>query len=222
MNASSFNLSALAVRERAVTLFLLIALVGAGFFAFEKLGRAEDPTFAVKTMVVSAAWPGANSNSTRCSGRSPTRWRKRLQELVYYDRVETTVRPGLMLMKVIFKDNMPPAKLPSEFYYQPGRSSPTRPPACPAACSAPCSTTSSRTSTSPSTALQAQGLPHRALVLRAEDLRQRLLRVPGVEKINILGEQAQKIFVEISYQRLATLASSPASSSWRRSPTRTT
>ncbi|WP_163570909.1 efflux RND transporter permease subunit, partial [Klebsiella pneumoniae] len=43
------------------------------------------------------------------------------------------------------------------------------------------------------------------LVLRAEDLRQRLLRVPGVEKINILGEQAQKIFVEISYQRLATL-----------------
>ncbi|WP_163602540.1 efflux RND transporter permease subunit, partial [Klebsiella pneumoniae] len=54
-------------------------------------------------------------------------------------------------------------------------------------------------------ALQAQGLPHRALVLRAEDLRQRLLRVPGVEKINILGEQAQKIFVEISYQRLATL-----------------
>jgi multidrug efflux pump subunit AcrB len=54
-------------------------------------------------------------------------------------------------------------------------------------------------------ALQAQGLPHRHLVLRAEDLRQRLLRVPGIEKFNIFGEQAQKIFVEISYQRLATL-----------------
>ena len=54
-------------------------------------------------------------------------------------------------------------------------------------------------------ALQAPGMPHRELVLQAEELRQRLLRVPGVEKINILGEQPQKIFVEATYQRLATL-----------------
>ncbi len=70
-------------------------------------------------------------------------------------------------------------------------------------------------------AVQAKGLPHRQLVLRAEDLRQRLLRVPGVEKINILGEQAQKIFVEISYQRLATLGIN-GQQVWPRSPTRTT
>ena len=55
MNASGFNLSALAVRERAVTLFLLLAVTAAGIFAFQKLGRAEDPTFTVKTMAVSAA-----------------------------------------------------------------------------------------------------------------------------------------------------------------------
>jgi multidrug efflux pump subunit AcrB len=54
-------------------------------------------------------------------------------------------------------------------------------------------------------ALQAHDLPHRELALRGEELRQRLLRVPGVEKINILGEQSQKVFVEVSYQRLATL-----------------
>jgi multidrug efflux pump subunit AcrB len=54
-------------------------------------------------------------------------------------------------------------------------------------------------------ALQAPGMPHRELVREAESLRQRMLGVPGVKKVNILGEQAQKIFVEFSYQRLATL-----------------
>ena len=101
MNASGFNLSALAVRERAVTLFLLLAVTAAGIFAFQKLGRAEDPAFTVKTMSVSAAWPGATTSEIQRQVADPLE--KRLQELVYYDRVETTVRPGLMLMKVYFR-----------------------------------------------------------------------------------------------------------------------
>ena len=88
----------MAVRERAVTLFLLLAVTAAGIFAFQKLGRAEDPTFTVKTMAVSAAWPGATTDEMQRQVADPLE--KRLQELVYYDRVETTVRPGLMLMKV--------------------------------------------------------------------------------------------------------------------------
>ena len=56
---SRFNLSAFAVRNRAVTLFLIIATLVAGAIAFNKLGRAEDPSFTVKTMTITAAWPGA-------------------------------------------------------------------------------------------------------------------------------------------------------------------
>ena len=202
MSASAFNLSALAVRERAVTLFLLLALTGAGFFAFQKLGRAEDPSFAVKVMAVSAAWPGATADEMQRQVADPLE--KRLQELVYYDRVETTVRPGLMLMKVIFKDSMPPAKLQSEFY-QTRKKLSDQASGLPHGVLGPLFNDEFSDVYFALYALQAKGLPHRELVLRAEDLRQRLLRVPGVEKINILGEQAQKIFVEISYQRLATL-----------------
>jgi multidrug efflux pump subunit AcrB len=192
---SGFNLSALAVRERAVTLFLLIALTGAGFFAFEKLGRAEDPAFTVKVMTVSAAWPGATAEEMQRQVADPLE--KRLQELVYYDRAETTVRPGLMVTKVIFKDAMPPAKLPSEFY-QTRKKLSDQASSLPRGVLGPLFNDEFSDIYFALYAVQAKGLPHRELVLRAEDLRQRLLRVPGVEKINILGEQAQKIFVEIS------------------------
>ncbi|MEE7505056.1 efflux RND transporter permease subunit [Methylobacterium mesophilicum] len=202
MSASGFNLSALAVRERAVTLFLLLAVTAAGIFAFEKLGRAEDPTFTVKTMAVSAAWPGATTDEMQRQVADPLE--KRLQELAYYDRVETTVRPGLMLMKVFFRDSMPPAKLQSEFY-QARKKLSDQASGLPRGVLGPLFNDEFSDVYFALYALQAQGLPHRHLVLRAEELRQRLLRVPGVEKINTLGEQAQKIFVEVSYQRLATL-----------------
>lgn len=199
---TGFNLSALAVRERAVTLFLIIAVTAAGFFAFQKLGRAEDPAFTVKTMSVSAAWPGATTSEIQRQVADPLE--KRLQELVYYDRVETTVRPGLMLMKLYFKDSMPPARLQAEFY-QARKKLSDQASALPRGVLGPLFNDEFSDVYFALYALQAQDLPHRHLVLRAEDLRQRLLRVPGVEKINILGEQNQKIYVEISYQRLATL-----------------
>ncbi|WP_019902957.1 efflux RND transporter permease subunit [Methylobacterium sp. 77] len=199
---SGFNLSALAVRERAVTLFLLIALTGAGFFAFERLGRGEDPAFTVKVMTVSAAWPGATTDEMQRQVADPLE--KRLQELVYYDRAETTVRPGLMVTKIIFKDSMPPAKLQSEFY-QTRKKLSDQTSSLPRGVLGPLFNDEFSDIYFALYAIQAKGLPHRQLVTRAEDMRQRLLRVPGVEKINILGEQAQKIFVEISYQRLATL-----------------
>ncbi|GJE81912.1 efflux RND transporter permease subunit [Methylorubrum thiocyanatum] len=199
---TGFNLSALAVRERAVTLFLVIAVTAAGFFAFQRLGRAEDPAFTVKTMSVSAAWPGATTSEIQRQVADPLE--KRLQELVYYDRVETTVRPGLMLMKLYFKDSMPPARLQAEFY-QARKKLSDQASALPRGVLGPLFNDEFSDVYFALYALQAQGLPHRHLVLRAEDLRQRLLRVPGVEKINILGEQNQKIYVEISYQRLATL-----------------
>ena len=58
---SRFNLSAFAVRNRAITLFLILATLAAGAIAFSKLGRAEDPSFTVKTMTITAAWPGATA-----------------------------------------------------------------------------------------------------------------------------------------------------------------
>src|SRR3989449_10584718 len=74
-----FNLSALAVREKAITLFLLIAIVAAGIFAFLELGRAEDPPFTIKVFTVAAVWPGATAQEMQDLVAEPLE--KRMQEL---------------------------------------------------------------------------------------------------------------------------------------------
>src|SRR5258707_15627585 len=96
-----FNLSALAVRERSVTLFFLLAMIIAGAFAYFKLGRAEDPSFTVKVFTVTAAWPGATAQEMQDLVAEPLE--KRMQELTYYDHVDTFTRPGLAFLTVTMK-----------------------------------------------------------------------------------------------------------------------
>ncbi len=67
----SFNLSRIAVRERAVTLFFIVLLAAAGAYAFIKLGRAEDPSFTIKTLTVTTVWPGATAARCRTSFAEP-------------------------------------------------------------------------------------------------------------------------------------------------------
>ncbi|MEO6815808.1 MAG: efflux RND transporter permease subunit, partial [Edaphobacter sp.] len=108
------NLSALAVREKAVTLFLLVMIAAAGVFAFLKLGRAEDPSFTIKVFTVSAVWPGATAHEMQDLVADPLE--KRMQELRDYDHVDTFTRPGLALMMVTLKDSTRPEDVPEEFY----------------------------------------------------------------------------------------------------------
>ena len=110
----SFNLSALAVRERAVTLFFIVLLAAAGVYAFVKLGRAEDPSFTIKTMTVTSVWPGATAREMQDLVAEPLE--KRIQELTWYDRVETTTRPGYAFLTVTLKDNTPASAVEEEFY----------------------------------------------------------------------------------------------------------
>ena len=203
-----FNLSAMAVKERAITLFLLLAIAGAGLLAFTRLGRAEDPTFVVKIMTVTAIWPGATADEMQ--NQVADRLEKRLQELEHYDRAETTSRPGLMTMKVMLKDNTPPKDVPDEFY-QVRKKLSDEARFLPRGVLGPVFNDEYTDVYFSLYAIKAADLPHRELVQEAERLRQRLTRVAGVQKVKILGEQDQKIFVEISYQRLATLGVSAQS-----------
>ena len=109
-----FNLSAIAVRERAVTLFFILLLMAAGAYAFLSLGRAEDPGFTLKNLTVTAAWPGATPREMQDLVAEPLE--KRLQELTWYDRVETTTRPGYAYMTVTLKNTTPPSVVSEEFY----------------------------------------------------------------------------------------------------------
>lgn len=199
---SGFNLSALGVRERSVTLFLIIAITLAGLVAFLKLGRAEDPAFTVKVMTVTAVWPGATAEEMQNLVAEPLE--KRLQELKWYDRVETITRPGLALMTLTLLDATPPKQVPDEFYqarkklFDETRKLPT-------GVSGPYVNDEYSDVSFGLYALKAPGLPHRYLARQAEEVRQDVLQVPGVKKVDILGERPERIFVEFSYSRLANL-----------------
>src|SRR5579864_8861269 len=111
---SRFNLSALAVRERSITLFLIVAIILSGTYAFLRLGRAEDPSFVIKALTVTAVWPGATAQEMQDLVAEPLE--KRLQELRWYDRVETITRPGLALMTLQLLDKTPPKEVAEQFY----------------------------------------------------------------------------------------------------------
>ncbi len=202
LKKQSLNLSALAVREKAITLFLLIAIAAAGIFAFLKLGRAEDPSFTIKVFTVSAVWPGATAQEMQDLVAEPLE--KRMQELRDYDRVETFTRPGLALMMVTLKDNTPPKDVPEEFY-QARKKLGDEAHNLPQGVYGPFINDEYSDVTFALYSVEAPGLPPRQLTREAETLRQRILQVPGVKKIDIVGERPERIFVEFSYPRLATL-----------------
>ncbi|HEX7851351.1 MAG TPA: efflux RND transporter permease subunit [Sphingomonas sp.] len=201
-----FNLSALAVRERAVTLFFIIAISAAGIVAFLNLGRAEDPSFTIKQMTVVTAWPGATAQEMQDQVAEPLE--KRLQELRWYDRAETFTRPGLAFTTLILRDQTPPSDVPEQFY-QARKKLQDEAPNLPRGVAGPFVNDEYGDVTFALYALKAKGEPQRDLVRQAESLRQRLLHVPGVKKINIVGEQPERIFVEFAQDRLATLGVAP-------------
>ena len=196
------NLSALAVRERSVTLFFLLAMVIAGAFAYFELGRGEDPPFTVKVFTVTAAWPGATAQEMQDLVADPLE--KRMQELTYYDHVDTFTRPGLAFLTVTMKDYTPPEDVQEE-YYQGRKKILDETSRLPRGVLRPVVNDEYTDVIFTVYSLEAPGLPLRLLTREAETVRQDLLHVPGVKKVNILGERPERIFVEFSYARIATL-----------------
>lgn len=206
MSNSPFNLSALAVRERSITLFLIILITVAGTLSFFELGRAEDPPFTVKQMTVITAWPGATAQEMQDLVAEPLE--KRLQELKWYDRTETYTRPGMAFTLLSLQDSTPPSQVQEEFY-QARKKLGDEAKNLPTGVMGPMVNDEFSDVTFSLFALKAKGEPQRLLVRDAESLRQRLLHVPGVKKVNIIGEQSERIFVSFSHDRLATLGISP-------------
>jgi multidrug efflux pump subunit AcrB len=197
-----FNLSALAVRERPVTLFFLLATILAGVLAYLQLGRAEDPTFTIKVFTVIVAWPGATAQEMQDLVAEPLE--KRMQELQYYHHVDTFTRPGLAALAVSLQDYTPPKDVPEQFY-QGRKKIQDESTKLPSGVLTPVLNDEYTDVVFAVYAVKAKGLPLRLLTREAETLRQDLLHVDGVKKVTILGEQPERIFVEFSYDRVATL-----------------
>lgn len=201
-----FNLSRWAVEHRPMVLFLIIAIGLAGAFAFTRLGRSEDPNFTIKVAVATAVWPGATAREMQDQVADPIE--KKLQELPHFDKVITYAKPGFAAMQVTFRDDTPPAEVPGLFYQIRKKVDDVRP-SLPAGVLGPSVNDEYGDVDSILTMLTGDGADYAQLKKVAEGLRQRLLKVPGVVKVNLYGVQQERIFVEFSHAKLATLGVRP-------------
>ena len=196
------NLSEWAIQRRSLIVYFMIAAVLAGTLSFFRLGRNEDPAFAVRTMVVQAAWPGATLEDTVL--QVTERIERRLQEVPGLDYLTSYTRPGITTIFVNLRGDVPGREVPDRWYDVRKKVGDIR-------------------HTLPNEVLgpffndefgdvfgiiygfTADGFTHRELRDYAEEARSRLLLVPDVSKIEIIGAQDEQVFLEFSSQRLAAL-----------------
>jgi multidrug efflux pump len=201
-----FNLSAWAVSHPALILFLMVALGVAGFFSYQKLGRAEDPFFTVKVVNVSAIWPGATAAEMQTQVADPIE--KKLQELPYFEKVQTYSKPAFTAMQVTFRDSTPAKDVPYLFYLLRKKLVDVQGD-LPAGLLGPVVNDEFSDVDSILYMMTGSGADYAQLKKAAEGLRQRLLKVTGVTKVDVYGTQDERIFVEFSHAKLATLGITP-------------
>ena len=200
----NLNLSLLSVTNPAVTLFAILVALAAGAMAYVNLGRAEDPTFTIKTMVVTAVWPGATAEEIQNLVAEPME--KRIQELPELDHIRTFSRPGATVLQVQLKDSVREAQ---PVWYQVRKRLGDLRPTLPQGVIGPFFNDEYGDVFSAIYMVTGEGLGRTELKSYAERLRTRLLAVEDAAKVALIGEVEQRVWVEISHRRLATLGIVP-------------
>ena len=196
------NLSEWAIHRRSLIVFLMIGAVLAGTLAFLRLGRAEDPLFTFRTMIVFAAWPGATLEETL--DQITERIERKLQETRHLDNIRSYTTPGFTTMFVDLKGSTPPEEVP-DIWYQVRKNVTDIRRTLPTGVIGPGFNDDFGDTFGIIYGFSADGFTQRELRDYVEDARSRLLLAPDVSKIEILGAQDEQIFIEFSTERLAGL-----------------
>jgi multidrug efflux pump len=196
-----FNLSEWALKHRALVIYLMIIAVGAGVASYFRLGRGEDPSFIIKTMVVQAAWPGATIEDTL--KQVTERLERKLQETPKLDFLRSSTRAGVTTIFVNLKGSTTAKEVPDIWYHVRKSIGDIRH-TLPAGIVGPGFNDEFGDTFGIIYGFTADGFTHRELRDYVEDVRSKLLHVPDVSQIEVLGAQDEKIFVEFSMEDLAS------------------
>ncbi|MGY8668042.1 efflux RND transporter permease subunit [Bradyrhizobium sp. UFLA05-109] len=199
---TGFNLSEWALKHRSLVVYIMTVAVVAGCLAYFRLGRNEDPSFIIKTMVVQAAWPGASAEETM--KQVTERLERQLQETPHLDFLRSFTRAGLTTIFVNLKGSAS-AREVSDTWYEVRKSVGDMRQTLPAGVVGPGFNDDFGDTFGIIYGFTSDGFTQRELRDHVEDIRSRLLQVPDVSKIELLGVQDEVIFVEFSKQELATL-----------------
>jgi multidrug efflux pump subunit AcrB len=196
------NLSDWALKHRSFIVFTMIAIVIAGLSSYFRLGRNEDPAFTFRTMIVQAAWPGATLDDTLT--QLTERLERKLQETKGLDFLRSYTGPGLTTIFVNLKGSTTAREVP-DIWYQVRKNVGDIRRTLPQGVVGPGFNDDFGDTYGLIYAFTADGFGHRELRDYVEDMRSKLLQVPDVSKIEILGAQDEQIFVEFSTSQLAGL-----------------
>ena len=204
---SGFNLSEWAIRNRSITIFIMIVALATGIAAFYQLGRAEDPPFTFRTMVVRAIWPGATLDET--TRQVTERLERTLQEAPNLDNLRSFTRAGETTIFVDLKGSTQGRDVADTWYQVRKRVADMRH-TLPQGIVGPFFNDEFGDTFGIIYAFTAEGFTHRELRDYVEAARSRLLQVPDVSRIDILGAQDEVIYIDFSVERLAGLGFAPA------------
>jgi multidrug efflux pump subunit AcrB len=199
---SGFNLSEWALRHRSLVIYFMIVAVAAGVLSYNRLGRSEDPSFIIKTMVVRADWPGATIGETL--KQVTERLERTLQETPNLDFLRSFTTAGSTTIFVNLKGSTTAEQVPDVWYHVRKSIGDMRH-TLPAGIVGPGFNDEFGDTFGTIFGFTADGFTHRELRDYVEEVRSKLLSVPDVTKIEIIGAQDEKIFVEFSMKELASL-----------------
>ncbi len=196
------NISRWALEHAPLTRYLLVVLMLLGVAAYFQLGQDEDPPFTFRIMVVQAFWPGATAQ--QMAEQVTDRIERTLQEIPHADALRSYTKPGESLTIIELRDSAPPKEVAGAFYQARKKLGDARG-SLPAGVIGPLFNDDFGDVYGSIFALSADGFSDEELRVFAEDTRRALLRVPDVAKVEIFGAQPEKVFIEVSRQRIAAL-----------------
>lgn len=202
LEKSRFNLSEWALKHQTLVLYFMLMLTISGFLAYTKLGQSEDPPFTFKVMLVRTSWPGASA--VEVEQQVTDKLEKKIQEVPNIDFSSSYSRPGESMIFIVIKDDTLSKEIPDIWYQvrkKVGDIRHTLP-----------SNIESLTFNDEFSdvygsmyALTGDGFDNFALKKQAEIIRAELLKTPDVAKVDFFGEQKQRIYIELSNAKLATI-----------------
>ncbi|MEO7160414.1 MAG: efflux RND transporter permease subunit, partial [Polaromonas sp.] len=197
-----FNLSRWALEHPALTRYLLLVLMVLGFSAYFQLGQDEDPPFTFRAMVVRTYWPGATAQQV--AEQVTDKLERTLQEVPYADKIRSYSKPGESQIIFQIKDSSRASEVPNVWYSVRKKIGDMRG-TLPVGVQGPFFNDEFGDVYGVIYALESDGFNYAELKTFADDVRQQLLRVPDVSKVELFGVQDEKVFIEVSQKRLAQL-----------------
>jgi multidrug efflux pump len=197
-----FNLSAWALRNRQIVLYIMLLLAVVGAMSYTKLGQSEDPPFTFKAMVVKTNWPGASAEEV--ARQVTERIEKKLMETGDYDRIVSFSRPGESQVTFMARDSMRSKDIPDLFYQVRKKVGDIRH-TLPSGIQGPFFNDEFGTTFGNIYALTGDGFDYAVLKDYADRIQLQLQRVKDVGKVELLGLQDEKVWIELSNTKLATL-----------------